>query len=406
VGPDPAVAAVRLAVRRSLAEALGTGRPQNQADAEPPDAELPDAGLPGRELPGGSDAEPGARGLAAGDLVLAACSGGADSLAMAAALAFEAPRAGLRAGGIVIDHGLQAGSAELAESVVRTMTALGLDPAWSVAVTVAGPDSPGPYPGPEAAARVARYAALGQAADQAGAAAIMLGHTLDDQAETVLLGLARGSGARSLAGMPARSGRYLRPLLSLRKADTQAACTALGLRPWEDPHNADPAFARVRVRAGLLPALEAALGPGVPEALARTARMLRADAEALDALAAAEMERIRAVGGEAGWPVSSLAALPAAIRRRVLHAAAQAAGCPASALSERHVTSLEELVIRWHGQRWTDLPGGVRCQRRYGRLLFTTSGDSGSFDRTSTAGVPGRSRAGTLARSEDPGGRE
>ncbi|HXW43632.1 MAG TPA: tRNA lysidine(34) synthetase TilS [Streptosporangiaceae bacterium] len=352
MGPDPAVAAVRLAVRRCLAEAL----------------------------------EPG-------DLVLAACSGGADSLALAAALAFEAPKAGLRAGGIVVDHGLQTGSAELAATVVQTMTALGLDPAWSAAVSVAGPEGEGPYPGPEAAARAARYAALDRATGDAGAAAIMLGHTLDDQAETVLLGLARGSGARSLAGMPARSGRYLRPLLELRRADTRAACAALGLRAWDDPHNCDPAFARARVRAGLLPALEAALGPGVPEALARTARLLRADADALDALAAAEMESIRAADKEEGWPAGVLGALPAAIRRRILHAAALAAGCPAGALSERHVSQLEEFVICWHGQRWADLPGGVRCQRRYGRLLFTTAG---------SAGRPGAS----TARSEDPGGRE
>ncbi len=229
-------------------------------------------------------------GLAPDDLILVACSGGADSLALAAAAAFEAPRAGLRAGGVVIDHGLQDGSAQIASRVAATMTGLGLDPALSIAVEVARP----PRSGPEAAARAARYSALDGAARATGAAAVLLGHTLDDQAETVLLGLARGSGARSLAGMASRSGLYLRPLLGLRRAQARAACEALGLCPWDDPQNEDVSFTRVRVRNELVPALETALGPGVAEALARTAALLRADADALDDLAAAEAARILA----------------------------------------------------------------------------------------------------------------
>ncbi len=176
------------------------------------------------------------------------------------------------------------------------MADLGLSPALSVRVAVAGPGGADGYQGPEAAARSARYAALAAAARRAGAAPggvwIMLGHTLDDQAETVLLGLARGSGARSLAGMSPQAGRYLRPLLRIRRAQTAAACTALGLPPWDDPHNCDPAFTRVRVRRELMPALATALGPGVAEALARTADLLRADADALDAIAAAETDKL------------------------------------------------------------------------------------------------------------------
>ena len=343
MGPHPAVAAVRHAVRLSLA------------------------------------------GLAPGDLVLVACSGGPDSLALAAGAAFEAPKAGIRAGGVIVDHGLQPGSAELTGKVAATMTSLRLDPVFSPAVTVARPGEAGSYSGPEGAARAARYAAIDAAAAAAGAAGIMLGHTLDDQAETVLLGLARGSGARSLAGMAARSGAYLRPLLELRRVQTRAACAALGLEPWDDPQNTDHAFARVRVRQQLLPALEVALGPGVAEALARTARMLRADADALDELAVAEAARILADADAdaAGWPVASLAPLPTAIRHRILRTAAVAAGCPAGALAERHIASIDDLVTNWHGQRWIDLPGRVRCHRRYGRLLFTAA-----------------------PRSEDPGGRE
>ncbi len=335
MGPHPAVAAVRLAVRRCLSGA----------------------------------------GLAPGDLVLAACSGGADSLALAAALAFEAPRLGLCGGGVTVDHGLQAGSAEQARKVTKTLAALGLDPVQSVSVTV-----PRSGAGPEAAARSARYLALDRVADATGAAAILLGHTTDDQAETVLLGLARGSGARSLAGMPERNGRCLRPLLGVSRAQTRAACAALNLGPWDDPQNADPGYARVRVRHRVLPALESELGPGVAEALARTARQLRADADFLDSVAQAEAERI-AAAGSGGLPLDEVAALPQAIRSRVLRNAAIAAGCPAGALTERHVAGLDALVTDWHGQRWTDLPGGVRGRRQYGKLLFTSSNGEGAGGR-------------------------
>ncbi len=358
MGPHPAVAAVRHAVRVSLA------------------------------------------GLQPGDKVLAACSGGADSLALAAALAFEAPRAGLAAGGVTIDHGLQAGSAARARRVAEVMTALGLSPALSIAVTVQSPGGNGGYPGPEAAARNARYAALDQAAETTDAARILLGHTLDDQAETVLLGLARGSGARSLAGMAASSGRYLRPLLGIRRDQTRAACSALGLEPWEDPQNRDPALTRARVREQLMPALAEALGPGVAEALARTADLLRADTDVLDGIAAAAADRLggTASARDQGWPTDALAALPEAIRHRALRLAALAAGCPAGALSHRHVARLDELVTNWHGQRPADLPGGVSCGRRYGRLLFITARATDVVPpaRTGTAEIPGaRPRTGT-----------
>jgi tRNA(Ile)-lysidine synthase len=365
MGPHPAVAQVRYAVRAGLA------------------------------------------GLSPGDVVLAACSGGPDSLALAAAVAFEAPRAGLMAGGITIDHGLQPGSAGQAAQVTAVLERLGLSPVLSVAVTVPRPGDTSGYPGPEAAARSARYAAFDEAAERADAW-IVLGHTLDDQAETVLLGLGRGSGARSLAGMAPVSGRYLRPLLGIRRAQTQAACAAEDLHPWTDPHNDDPAYARARVRR-LMPALEDALGPGVALALARTAELLRADADVLDSLAAAEAVHLggTAVAQADGWSAEALAGLPAAIRHRLLRSAALAAGSPAGALSQRHVASLDELVVAWHGQRWADLPGGIRCLRRYGRLLFTRAGVPGVVPRPAEPGAPG-SPAGpdTAARSEDLGGRE
>jgi tRNA(Ile)-lysidine synthase len=298
-------------------------------------------------------------GLVPGDLVLVACSGGQDSLALAAALAFVAPRAGLRAGAVTVDHGLQEGSAGRAAEVALTLRGLGLDPVRTVAVTVAGPG------GLEAAARAARYAALEETAADVGAAAILLGHTLDDQAETVLLGLARGSGPRSLAGMPARRGLFVRPLLGVRRSVTAAACAALDLSAWSDPHNADRRFARVRVRLDVLPALEAALGPGVAEALVRTAGQLRDDAEVLEEIAASERKR-----DDTPMSAASLAGLPGGVRTRVLRSAALDAGCPAGSLTAAHVARIEELVTDWHGQRGVDLPGAIRAARRSGELLF------------------------------------
>ncbi len=316
--------------------------------------------------------------LAPGDLVLVACSGGADSLALAAAAAFVAPRLGLRAGGVTVDHGLQPGSGERAASTAALLGKLGLDPVRSFVVTVAsGPSAAGP----EAAARVARYGVLDEAAIACGAAAVLLGHTLDDQAETVLLGLARGSGGRSLAGMAAARGPYRRPLLGVRRAATSAACAELGLEPWQDPHNRDFRFARARVRHQALPTLEAALGPGVAEALARTASQLRADTECLDDLAFAESAKLRGCGcgsDPAGLDAGWLRALPAAIRTRVLRDAAIMAGCPHGALSAGHVDRIDALVTGWRGQRWVDLPGGVRARRQAGKVWFTGSAPDGS----------------------------
>jgi tRNA(Ile)-lysidine synthase len=304
--------------------------------------------------------------LEPGELVLAACSGGADSLALAVALTFVAPRAGLRAGGVTVDHGLQQGSAERATALAARMCKLGLEPALAITVTPAKDN--------EAAARAARYQALDQAAKQHHATAILLGHTLDDQAETVLLGLARGSGSRSLAGMPVRRGLYRRPLLGLRRATTAAACAELGLDPWQDPHNHDFRFTRARVRHQLIPALEETLGPGVAEALARTASQLRADAECLDDLAFAESGQLRGnCSDPAGLDASSLKNLPAAIRTRVLRDAALMAGCPPGALTAGHVERIGELVTGWRGQRWVDLPGGVRARRQDGKVWFTST---------------------------------
>lgn len=335
--------------------------------------------------------------LPADALVLVACSGGPDSLALAAATAFVADRAvrrgprPLRAGAVVVDHGLQPGSADVAARTAATCRSLGLDPVLVERVVVDGPG------GPEAAARHVRYAALDDVAARTGAAAVLLGHTLDDQAETVLLGLARGSGPRSLSGMPPVRGVLRRPLLGLRRADTVGACAALGLEAWEDPTNsgaADDAPLRSRVRDRVLPLLERELGPGVAEALARTAALLREDAGTLDALAdallaaasrpltddvvAAVRERylqapVPVSGTDDGLvvlDVGTLARAPAGVRSRALRAAAVAAGGRAGDVRAEHVAVLDGLVTGWRGQGPVPLPGGAAAVRACGRLLL------------------------------------
>lgn len=319
--------------------------------------------------------------LPPGATVLVACSGGQDSLALAAAVAFVAPREGWRAGAVVVDHGLVPGSAGAAADAAAQCRALGLDPVDVVAVEVRGDG------GPEAAARDARYGALVDAARRHEAAAVLLGHTRDDQAESVLLGLVRGSGARSLAGMPARRGLLRRPFLEVRREQTARACAALGLHPWQDPSNGPDGAAlprRSRVRHEVTPVLESVLGPGVVDALARTADQLREDAEVLEDLAADLLARAED-GGDDDAPsgegdtaedrapsldVTVLAAAPTAVRRRALRSALVAAGAPGGALGRSHVIAVEALVTAWRGQGAVALPGGVRVARRCGRLTL------------------------------------
>ncbi|RQX16220.1 tRNA lysidine(34) synthetase TilS [Micromonospora ureilytica] len=310
-------------------------------------------------------------GLPSGGPVLVACSGGADSLALASATVFVAPRLGRAAVLVSVDHGLQDGSAERAEAVATWGREVGFTSATVVRVEVAG--RPG---GPEAAAREARYQALAEVARQQNAVAVLTGHTRDDQAETVLLALARGAGPRGLAGMPARRDLggvpLLRPLLEISREQTRAACAVLGLSPWQDPHNTDPSYARSRVRADLLPALVRALGPGVVDNLARTARLVAADNAALDELAGTALAAARCPDG--GLSVPLLLGLVPAVRGRVLHSWARELGALPGALSHRHVAALDALVTDWHGQGPADLPGGVRVLRRAERLAPVVPG--------------------------------
>ncbi|HET8971023.1 MAG TPA: tRNA lysidine(34) synthetase TilS [Candidatus Nanopelagicales bacterium] len=302
--------------------------------------------------------------------LLVACSGGPDSLALAQAVVHVGRRRSLPIAAVVVDHGLQASSAEQAAATAADLRTLGYADVVVRAVDVVAAGS-----GPEAAARAARYRALDEAATARGAT-VLLGHTRDDQAETVLLGLARGSGIRSLAGMAERSGpggRWLRPLLGVGRSVTEAACRESGLMPWRDPQNLDPAFARVRVRATVLPVLEAELGPGVAEALARTAGLARDDADLLDGLAA------EADPGTAALPCAVIEALPPALRRRVLGRWLRLEH-GLSDLAAGHLLAVDSLLTDWHGQAGVDLPGGVRVRRVGGQLMV------GPIDRPRTVG--------------------
>ena len=294
----------------------------------------------------------------AGDTVLVAVSGGADSLALAAALVPEAKNLLVNLVGVTIDHQLQKNSGEQATKVLAQLLELGIDKVEIVKVDVEMLD------GLEASARRARYAALDALAEKHNARLVFLGHTLNDQAESVLLGLARGSGARSLSGMSRCTGKYCRPLLEITRSQTLAACDENKLTPWVDPHNSDSSFARVRVRTDALPKLEESIGPGITEALARSADLLRDDADALDGWAtkvAAELDL-------ADLEITRLADLPKAVRTRLLRKAIYAAGAPMGSITAEHVASVEAFVTSWHGQGACSLPGGVKVSRISGRL--------------------------------------
>jgi tRNA(Ile)-lysidine synthase len=285
-------------------------------------------------------------------------------MALAAATAFESASGGWRCAAVVVDHQLQQDSAAVARRTAEALSGLGFEPVRVSAVEV------GSEGGPEGAARTARYAAIDKAATELGADAVLLGHTRDDQAESVLLGLARGSGARSMSGMAPVRGRYRRPLLDIDRATTRAACTAEGLVVWDDPHNDADVFTRVRLRLRVMPVLEREIGPGVAVALARTARLLREDDEALEQWAADVRAAARSVDDEGGGAldVEVLAQVPAAVRRRVLRAEALDSGVPAGDLRASHLADADALVTRWKGQGAVHLPGGVRATRVCGRL--------------------------------------
>ncbi|WP_373456759.1 MULTISPECIES: tRNA lysidine(34) synthetase TilS [Brevibacterium] len=321
-------------------------------------------------LPEPSGAEPGEH---PGHTFLLGVSGGADSMALATAAAFlqnSSKRPGptrppLRFAAVVVDHGLQSGSAAHTAGVVARLRAWGLE-ATGARVTVAADDPAGL----EAAARTARYSALEARRLELGALAVLTAHTLDDQAETVLLGLARGAGARSLAGMRPVTGTVWRPLLGCARSVTRAACLAQGVQVWDDPMNEDPHYARVRARRTVLPLLERELGPGIARALARTADQLAADSDLLESQAAEAAHRLGAdpagkpsghPGGLPGDLPAAASAEPAALRHRIIRDWLAAAGARQE-VTHRHVLAVDELLMRVrHGA--VSVPPGVSVSR-------------------------------------------
>ena len=356
--PHPAVASTRIAVRRTLS---------------------PQAGHDGVSL-----------SPSPGDTVVVALSGGADSLALAAAVAFEAPKLQLRSCAVTVDHRLQDGSAEVAQQARQQARTLGFSDAEIVTVTVTDSGQ-----GLEADAREARYSALVDTAARrvrsgAGRAWILTAHTRDDQAEQVLLGLVRGSGTRSLAGIaPLRSVpdhpeiTIARPFLDVPREVTEAACVAQQLSWWDDPHNTDESFLRVRARARALPRLTAtlddALGVTLRENLARTAKLAREDADALDEIAhTAYFGSAERTDYGVTLPVAALAQLPDAVLSRVLRVAAGEVG--GSAPDFGHTQEIVQLVRNWRGQGEINLPG-VAVSRKADALSFRAFSGNPRLDR-------------------------
>lgn len=315
------------------------------------------------------DIEPGAT-------VAVACSGGADSLALVNTLAYIGPRSGWRTAALLVDHGMQDGSAQVTAQAAQTCRDQGMDIVQSQRIEVASGAGSG---GPEGAARRARYGALNHMAQEIEADVILLGHTLDDQAETVLMGLARGSGGRSLSGMRATVGAYRRPFLGLTRQDTEDICTHEGLKFWVDPTNLrsdSQAPLRSQVRGRLLPLMTEILGPGIAQTLARTGELLHQDTQALELLSQELLSAGALPNGPnrdarcvtLDWKI--LAAAPRAVRTRSLRLAALEAGAPAGAVTYRHIVEIDRLVSDWHGQGPVYLPTGITAAREDNTLVF------------------------------------
>jgi tRNA(Ile)-lysidine synthase len=288
-------------------------------------------------------------------------SGGADSLALAAASKLESNNFSINLVAVIVDHGLQANSAEIAEFAKQQLIKLGYQDIFVGRASVQITD------GLEASARRARYKVFQQAIETYGPNTFLLGHTKNDQAEGVLLGLARGSGTKSLSGMQEVSGIFVRPLLGIDRATTEIACHESNIEYWVDPHNSNQEFTRVRVRENILPLLENEIGPGIIDALARSAKILREDATALDEWAESVFRQVESTDIE----ISLLADLPVAVRSRVLRMAIYAAGAPAGSISAAHLEPIEAFVSDWRGQGHTSLPGGVKVCRISGRLSLS-----------------------------------
>jgi tRNA(Ile)-lysidine synthase len=299
--------------------------------------------------------------LEPGDSVLVAVSGGADSLALAYAVLKESAANVIRTLAVTVDHQLQENSDVQALKVSKQLHDMGFENVFIEKVKV------NTESGIEAGARSARYQAITELAEKEKVTKVFLGHTRDDQAETVLLGLARGSGTRSMSGMAIDNGLFVRPLLSITREQTENACAEINVSIWNDPHNFNEEFSRVKVRLNVLPIMEENLGPGISAALARSAALLRDDADALDTIA---LEAVTSMNLK-DLDCEKLSTLPRAIRTRILRIAIYGSGAPSGSISADHVAAVEALVTSWHGQGALSLPGGVKVERISGRLSLS-----------------------------------
>lgn len=299
--------------------------------------------------------------------VVVGLSGGADSLVLTAVAVWVGERAGFTVQAVVVDHGLQIGSAKIASSAAMAATMLG---ATSIEIRNVDVGTDG---GMEMAARTARRAAL---LEVANGRPILLGHTANDQAETVLLRLLRGSGAHSLSAMSACTKTWHRPFLSHSRGDIETAVvellTPLGITPWQDPHNFDEVFSRVRIR-NLLETLSQEFGPSIISGLVRTADMLRADNQVLDHMATESFRMSHNSETQVSMGVQELEDVSPAIRTRIIKLCFDqltAGTRESSPLTHQHVMSVEALISSWSGQGGIALPLGVTARREYGRLVF------------------------------------
>ncbi len=296
------------------------------------------------------------------------CSGGPDSLALVASAVWALAHRGEGLHVVVVDHGLQEGSAQVAREAADAAHALGCDSVEIRRVEV------GAAGGPEAAARGARREALRVAAREQGSNQILLAHTREDQAETVLMRLARGSGARSLSAMRRCDPPWHRPFLDIPREIVHRVAgeylEPLGLTPWDDPHNHDPAFTRVRVRSSMR-TLESDLGPGFVPGLVRSAELLGDDADALDSWAQGAFHRcVRIDGPHCEAELASLAEMPRAVRTRVIRLMHRSVSVNDDDLEFDHVQQVEAMVSDWKGQGDASLPGSVTASVAYGRLVL------------------------------------
>lgn len=297
------------------------------------------------------------------DTLLIACSGGADSLALAWTSNVVAKRLGLNLIAVVIDHQLIEESSKVALIAKDQCENFGIEKVVIKKIVVKDNKE-----GLESAARSARYKAFEELTLELNAKAVLLAHTQDDQAETMLMRLTRGSGAKSLSAMKEVSGKYLRPFLHIRKKELVDALEKEGISFWQDPANTDYRFLRAKVRNELMPKLIEVLGESAIESLDRTSDLLKEDNEALDSIALENYEKL-----DRELNVEELIKLPAAIRKRIIKIAALESGVIPGPFSFEHIEAIDALVTKWRGQGNVDLPGFIQASRDNQTIRFISS---------------------------------